>query len=163
MVITTSRLEIVYSLTDQWVEISIFPKVDWYASSMKPVIIKYDADSLESDVELEIIIGLFNGEHTWRRLHLEGGYLEPGDFNKDFYSLVVPAIEIKAEPRKKLDHFTINIAEFWTRGLPEIHYLREDYLSNRNHISAKTAMRLEALKYVRLAIENASSLEELLS
>lgn len=159
MVITTKQLAIVCTTTDYWVEISVYPYVKPNSTSMEPITIKYDADSLESDIELEIIIGIFNGEPSWRRLHLEGGNLEASDCKEDFYSYIIPNLEIKVSPCKKVDHFTISKREFWTEGLPEIKFISADLLSGNKHISVETAIRLEALKYSRIALKNADPLD----
>lgn len=159
MVITTKRLSISCIATSHWIEISIYPYVKLNSSSSEPVTIKYDADSLESDVELETIIERFTGEPSWKRLHLEGGNLETSDCKEDFYSCIVPNLEIKVSPCKKLDHFTISKREFWTEGLPEIKFISADLLSGNKHISVKTAIRLEALKHSRMALRNIDPLD----
>lgn len=158
MVINTKQLSIVWTTTGDWVDILIYPYVKLNSASMEPITIKYDADSFEADVEIETIIGIFNGEPSLRQ-YLEGVNLEAYNCKEDFYSCIVPSLEMKAPPCKKLDRFTISKKEFWTKGLPEIKFIRADLLSGNKHISIGTAIRLEALKYSRIAVKNAEPWE----
>ena len=159
MVITTKRLSISCIATSHWIEISIYPYVKLNSSSSEPVTIKYDADSLESDVELETIIGLFNGEPSWRRQHLQGVNLENDEYSKDFYSYAIPHMELEASPYLKITHFTLSKKDFWTPGIPEVKFMSEDLLAGKKHISIITAIKLESLKYCRIALRNIDPLD----
>ena len=157
MIITTKRLQIICTIASgEWVDISIYPNCKRDAKILDAIVLLYDENTIESDVDICEIIAIFNGESTWCSQFLSGDDLESTEDNSSFFPYSISPIIKRAAIGQKLDHFIVTWDSFWDVGIPEIKFLKTDFTFN-GEISLRTLMRLEALKRVRQAITHSSA------
>ena len=155
MTIETRRLTIICCLTDTWLDIAIYPNFRQNDKISKDVIISYNEDTIDSDIDIAEVIGTINGEPTWKNLFLSGQDIE-NTCEHDFFTYEIPPIVKRVWMFQKLDHFTLKLNDFFKKGTPELRFIEEDLCHGKDSLTFKTAIRLEALKNARQAIEEIS-------
>ena len=153
MRITTEQLIIKHTkVTKDRINIIIFPRPKLDAENVEKTTISFDEDAIDFDVDIRKLIGIFNGEPTWRRLYLSGAYLGNPDENKELYPYSFKRLERTVSNSEILDGFSISWDDIWTPGVPELKFITSDYTSGNCALTIKTLIRFEALKYLRQAI-----------
>ena len=161
MVIITKRLSISCAIKSDcdcdWLGVKICPNCKHGAKALDTTVIRYDENTIESDIEISELIGIFNGEPTWRRQFLSGKSLEMPEEDDELYPYIFNTYEKYVISGRILDSFNILYDDLWAPGVIELKFITEDYIAGNSALSFKTLIRFEALKYIRQAINNASS------
>lgn len=156
MVLTTKRLMIFISGVDDRIDVTIYPNC-WKGTKIK---ISYNDENIECDVDIAELIGIFNGEPSWRKMFLAGQSLGSPEENQELYPYRSRYIEKDFWVGKKIDTFTVTWEDLQGKGVQELKSMANNYITYGSpELSINVLIRFEALKRIRQAIEFATSKE----
>lgn len=152
--IITNRLAIAIARKGNLLRFSLLPNEseETKGKISGVTVISYDADTVESDVDILEIIGILKGEPTWRHLYMNGVELEDST-PTDYFEFYIPDCVYPAPHGVILDEFTVNYNDLLIPGLVEQRFV-EASLKSAGIVNMKALMRLEALKYARQYFSN---------
>lgn len=168
MRIISKRLVIVFTLTCDEIEVSLYPAFHGDledAPGSVPII--YDSiEDIETDIDLMEHMGLISEEPFWKDIFLNGGDLETVSDKPStllFKDLIVKsAFAFAPIGEKIIDSFKVNKKDLWQVGMLEKRFIA-DNLNFYGIVTMHTFMKLEALKHIRMYLNNmnAKSIEEI--